>query len=103
MLVCDRCESCVHPACSSIPVHQGPWYCMKCRSHIIINGPTDITEDLPLLEFLFAGRIPPDDILYSRVRRLATVFRARGRELQVRVRTPVETLIWVDVPPVPLR
>ena len=37
------------------------------------------------------------------VERLAQIFRAKGRELQVQVSTPVETIIWVDVPPVPLR
>ena len=49
------------------------------------------------------GKVPADELLEARVRRLAQIFRAKGRELQVYVKTPMETFTWVDVPPIPLR
>ena len=103
MVVCDRCEACAHKECSRVPIHDGPWYCQSCRTHIITNGPEDVVEDLQLIDWLFLGKKPKDEIALHRVEQLGQVFRARGRELQANVRTPYNTFTWVDVPPVPLR
>ncbi len=62
MVVCDRCEACAHSECSTTPVHAGPWYCHRCRLHIITNGPEDVVEDLQLIEWLFQGKRPKDDL-----------------------------------------
>ena len=107
-MVCDRCEDCYHRECLSqdqghaIP-NEGPWYCKACRSHIITHGHTDLIEDLPLLDLLFAGKTPAGAEDQERVERLTSICRAEGKELQVLVRTKHFTLQWVNVPPVPLR
>lgn len=107
MLVCDRCEQCWHSSCAQIkqstPIHSGPWFCFKCRAHILTHGPTDVIEDIPLLEYLFAQTTPQDPDEESRVQALATIFRSHGRELQVNVLTPSGDTTWVNVPPLPLR
>ena len=49
------------------------------------------------------GKEPIDETEAHRIRHLTRIFRAKGRELQAHVQTPVATYVWVDVPPVPLR
>ena len=39
-------------------------------------------EDLALLDFLFRGQMPDDDLEVERVRRLSGRYRARGHELE---------------------
>lgn len=63
MLVCDKCESCFHSQCVSTAEgytkpNDGPWYCRRCRTHIIMHGHSDLIEDLPLLDLLFLGKEP---------------------------------------------
>ena len=108
MVVCDRCEGCAHTACllgdeRQTRPNQGPWYCKKCRAHIINNGPTDITEDLALIDFLFAGVQPKNVDDDDRVRMYAKICRAKGKELQVIVKTKHFKVSWVNIPPVPMR
>ena len=62
MLVCDRCNQPWHKTCAETKpgsmLHNGPWYCVYCKGHIAMHGVTDVTEDMPLLDHLFAGTIP---------------------------------------------
>jgi PHD-finger len=76
MVVCDRCEDCYHTGCANIkgysPVHQGPWYCFKCRGELFLTGwGGDPIEDVPLLDFLFLGKLPKDHDEEIRVLRAA--------------------------------
>jgi hypothetical protein len=70
-----------------------------------MTGQRDPVEDIALLDFLFRGRQPDDDIELQRVRGLARDYRAQGEELETRVRPYGTTLLerWVTVPPIPLR
>ena len=83
MVVCDRCEAPFHVHC--VPTNlpgSGPWYCQLCRGIILTRGSTDPVEDLALLDFLFRGWLPDDDLEVERVRRLSGRYRARGQELE---------------------
>ena len=63
MVVCDKCEECFHTECVTgakgyVAPNDGPWYCKRCRTHIITNGHEDLIEDLALLDLLFLGKEP---------------------------------------------
>ncbi len=63
MVVCDKCEQCFHLAFIAkeqgfTTPNDGPWYCKRCRTHIITNGHEDLVEDLALLDYLFLGKEP---------------------------------------------
>ena len=83
MVVCDKCEECFHRDCLSKDKRikqpeKGPWYCRRCRSHIIAHGPDDIIEDLPLLDFLFQGKEPAGADDEARVSMYSKICRAHG-------------------------
>ncbi len=108
MVVCDKCEQCFHVECVKgkrgyVEPNDGPWYCQRCRTHIITNGHDDLVEALALLDFLFLGKEPEGAVEAERVARLRGNCRAHGKELQVHVRTKHFTQAWVNVPPVPMR
>jgi len=107
MVVCDRCESPYHRECQDgvAPVTEGPWYCGQCRNWLLLNGWSDVVEDLPLIDFLFRGRVPDDEAEYSRVQRLGETYRAQGEELETLVYPYGMPLLarWVPVPPLPMR
>ena len=44
-------------------------------------GWEDITQDIPFIDLIFAGRIPEDLDEADRVKRLAECYRAKGEEL----------------------
>jgi len=64
MVVCDRCEDCYHVECANTmghsPVHEGPWYCFKCRGELFLSGFEDPIEDIPLIDYLWLGKLPRD-------------------------------------------
>ena len=107
MVVCDRCSTPYHQACVALssPVVKGPWYCNICRGAIRLAGYADPVEDLALLDYLFRGLLPDDECEYRRVRSLASVYRARGEELETHVRPYGAKTMgrWVPVPPKPMR
>jgi hypothetical protein len=72
MVVCDRCEVPHHRECVEVdaPVGRGPWYCPLCRGWLLTRGHSDPVQDVSLLDYLFRGRIPDDEVEYTRVRRL---------------------------------
>jgi hypothetical protein len=41
-------------------IHDGPWFCNRCRGKLAIEGFTDIMEDYPVMDYLFAGKLPDD-------------------------------------------
>ena len=68
-----------------------------------MGGFSDVMEDYPLLDYLFLGRLPSDEGEVSRIRKLAGVYRAHGKEVQVSVWNSLGQPVWVNVPPVPMR
>ena len=48
-----------------------------------MHGLDDVLEDLGLIDYLFAGVISEDPEEAGRVLRLASVYRAKGKEVQV--------------------
>ena len=85
MVVCDRCEDCYHTECANIkgfsPVHDGPWYCFKCRGELFLLGFEDPIEDIPLIDYLWMGKLPRDHDNEMRILKAARTYRAYGNEL----------------------
>ena len=85
MIVCNRCKGCAHPSCIKEnrwpEPHAGPWFCLKCREQLMWYGWEDITQDIPFMDYIFAGRVPEDLDKADRVKRLAECYRVKGEEL----------------------
>jgi hypothetical protein len=86
MIVCDKCKQCYHPECITKEAgfrepNDGPWYCKRCRTDIIMHGHTDLIEDLALLDLLFTGKEPEGAEEGDRVAKLRGMCRAKGKEL----------------------
>ena len=85
MILCDRCNEAWHRDCARLKpgtlIHDGPWFCFRCKAHIVSHGPADVTEDIPLIEYLFVGLEPPNEVDEERVRKLSQLYRAHRDEL----------------------
>ena len=103
MLVCDKCEATYHSSCAkekNMVVHDGPFFCHRCRGTIAVEGVADVMEDYPLLDYLFTGVLPTDLEEIQRIKQLASLYRAHGNEVEVHIQDQLGRKTWVNVPPV---
>ena len=62
-------------------LHEGPWFCGRCKGHIAHWGYQDMLEDFGLIDHLFVGfraGSPQED---ERIRKAAQIYQALGKEL----------------------
>ena len=75
MILCDRCGKCYHSDCAAsaggTQLHGGPFFCSYCKGQILHEGFTDVMEDWPLHQYLWAGTLPDDVDERTRILRLA--------------------------------
>ena len=63
-------------------------------------GAPDVTQDWPLMDYLWMGHLPGDPDEADRLIKLGETYRAHGDELQVLLpATSADPEHWVDVPP----
>lgn len=63
------------------PIHEGPWFCYKCRGSIALKGFQDVTQDIGLIDYLWTGKLPESLDESERILRLSNLYRAHGKEL----------------------
>ena len=108
MVLCDRCNACYHPHCAEesegTRVHGGPWFCHSCKGFLALWGAPDVTQDWPLMDYLWAGALPQDPDECDRLVKLGETYRAQDDELQVLLPASGHWKErWVNVPPLVCR
>lgn len=75
MILCDRCEGCYHRDCAGTTggtqVHDGPWFCERCKGELTLHGMPDVTQDWPLMDHLWTGWLPQDPDEADRIQGLS--------------------------------
>ena len=108
MILCDRCSACYHPRCAEesegTTVHGGPWFCHACKGYLALWGAPDVTQDWPLMDYLWTGTLPQDPDECDRLVKLGESYRAHGDEVQVLLPAAGHRRErWVNVPPLTCR
>ena len=61
-ILCDVCGEHFHLECCGLrKLPLGFWYCPECLMSIAVGSLRDVTADLPLMRYLFQGKLPADD------------------------------------------
>ena len=106
MILCDKCNACYHEDCAKKTrgsrVHDGPWFCARCRNEIALYGPKDITQDFGLIDYLWTGHLPENPDEGDRIRQLSEVYRAGTGMYKDCIQVEIKGHLgmnWVEVPP----
>ena len=104
MILCDRCNACYHPQCAAdsdgTRIHGGPWFCHACKGYLALWGAPDVTQDWPLMDYLWTGALPQDPDECDRLVKLGESYCAHEDELQVLLPAAGHhPERWVIVPP----
>ena len=85
MVLCDRCNACYHRHCTEesegTRVHGGPWFCHSCKGFLALWGAPDVTQDWPLMDYLWTGALPQDPDECDRLVKLRETYRAQDDKL----------------------
>ena len=69
-----------HPQCAEesegTRVHGRPWFCHACKGFLVLWGAPDLTQDWPLMDYLWTGALPQDPDECDQLIKLGETYRA---------------------------